>query len=544
MTAEQSTSNGPDILNSPDRPLAGRVAIVTGGSRDVGRGIVEALAAEDVTVIFSYHNKLKRANDVLTSVNGMGGTAYAIQGDTSTPEGRDAFFASASELSGGKLDFLILSGSGQTEALNQDSSRDFLDKFLPQMSEGGTVIQLQSVPSHVMEPLRGSHSLGEYDNVAINKNKNLRILRERIPEMEERGVRFLVVCPPIVSDTNNVRFANSRDATAEAQHNDVTDRLGLPRSVTSRQVGDRIIQLIKNPDIKTGHMEFFNGTIDVLTPLESVYGTSAIYVNTLQKVDDTDNPLSSIDHIGRAIISLEQATRPNELEMKIDINRRHGAREGIVRISPDHALGHFTKESELPQILPGHKQIRAAVEMITEIQRRNGKADGKLRVVGFESAEFSNIIKADGKTNLSINLIRYKDGSYDVEILNISTGITTATIKGLRVRPEAESDQGTLLEDQIIEGAAQTVGISQADGNKMKMPLLTRIGKTQFVSGEIKGGEGIAYHTRSKKDEKRGIKGSVTVYSEGRIIGAISDIEAVLVSKDTATRVLSSQART
>lgn len=536
--AEQGSSHSSDVLNSPERPLAGKIAVVTGGSRDVGRGIVEALAAEGVTVIFSYNNKTRRANEVLASVRQNGGNAFAIQGDTSTPEGRDAFFTSASEISGNRLDFLVFSASGQSESLNQDSSNDFLGKFLPQMSKGGTVVQLQSVPSHVIEPLRGSHSLGAYDNVAINKNKNLHLLRRRIPEMEDRGIRFLVVCPPIVSDTNNVRFANSRDATAEAQHNLVTDRLGLPRSITSKQVGDRIVQLFRDPDVKTGHMEFFNGAQDVLTPLENIYGTSAIYVNTLRKIEDTDNPMSSLDRIGHVIISQEQVLRPNEPEMLDDIVRVHGALEGIVRITPDHAVGHFTTESGLPQVLPGHKQIRAAVDMITLIQERSRKIRGNLRIAGFESAEFSSIVTADGKTRLAIYANKYKDGSYDVEIININTGKTTASVKGLRVRPETEAEKTTLLEDQIIEGAAQAVGTSQVDGSEMKIPLLIRVGRTRFVPGEIRGGEGIAYHITYEKGHKKSVKGSVAVYSEGRIVGTVGNIEAVLVSEKSARRLI------
>lgn len=536
MPAELSIPHGPDALRSPDRPLAGKFAVVTGGSRDVGRGIVEALASEGVTVIFSYNNKTKRAYDVIKSVEGAGGTAFAIPGDTSTSEGRGAFFATASMISRGKLDFLILSASGQTEALNQDSSGDFLDKFLPQMDEGGTVVQLQSVPSHAMEQLKGSHSLGEYDNVAINKNKNLRLMRKRIPEMQKRGIRFMVVCPPIVSDTNNVRFANSRDATAEAQHNDVTDRLGLPRSVTSRQVGNRVVQLLRNPDIESGHIEFFNVAKDALTPLESVYGTSAIYVNTLTEVEDTDNPLSSVDHIGHAIISREQATRPSEPEM-IDGIRLSTPPRGLLRVTQEHARGYFSKESELPLILPGHKQIRAAIDTIAAIERRQGR-DGIIKLQEFEGATFSKIVPADGKTVLEINPVLRPDGAYDVDILDAITGERISSILGLKVRPATEADNDSLFEDQIIEGAAQAVGILQADGSEMKMPLLTRIGRTQFVAEGIKGGEGISYHTSSKKDEKRGVQGSVAIYSEGRIIGTIDKIEAVLVSKNLASRLL------
>ncbi|KKP80537.1 MAG: hypothetical protein UR81_C0024G0007 [Candidatus Levybacteria bacterium GW2011_GWB1_35_5] len=510
----------PEALNSLDRPfLVGKTAIVTGGSRDVGRGIVEALAKQGVRVIFSYNNKPRRANEVLANVEQMGGSAYAIGGDTSTPEGRDAFFASVNEiLKGEKVDILVLSASGKTPEHNQDTSKDLLDKFLPQINEGGTVIQVQSVPSHFLEPLRGSFSLGDYNNVAINKNANLRLLRGRIPEMEEHGVKFLVVCPPIVSGTNNVDFANRRDPTAEPKHNLVTDRLGLPRHVTKEIVGEKVVQLLLNPDIKSGHMEFFNDVEDMLTPLEEIYGTSAIYVNTLKRLQEIDDQTRGIG-VGRAIISL-------------------GDYEGRVRIKPEHAKGHFVEKSGLPQILPGHKQIRAAVDAIGMIERKLGKHKGKVRLAGFESADFLSVVVADGKTRLQVVPKLNDNGTYDVEILRESDGEKTAIIRGLRVRSAKDSESNQLLEDQILEGAAQAMGVVGVSDLTDNMPLLVSIGKTIFVGGEINAGEGIDYTVVAEKSGKRDIEGSALIYSEGRLIGEVNSIKAALVRKDTIYRLL------
>ncbi len=530
----------PEAPNSPDRPfLVGKTAIVTGGSRDVGRGIVEALAAQGVRVIFSYNNKPRRANEVLAGIEQAGGSAYAIGGDTSTPEGRDAFFASVNEiLKGEKVDILVLSASGKTPEHNQDTSKDLLDKFLPQINKGGSVIQVQSVPSHFLEPLRGSFSLGDYNNVAINKNANLRLLRGRIPEMEEHGIKFLVVCPPIVSGTNNVDFANRRDPTAEPKHNLVTDRLGLPRHVTKEIVGEKIVQLLLSPDIKSGHMEFFNDVEDMLTPLEEIYGTSAIYVNTLKRLQEIDDQTRGIG-VGRAIISLEQATRSNDPRMidRVWVNAA-GDYEGRVRVKPEHAKGHFVEKSGLPQILPGHKQIRAAMDAIGMIERKLGKHKGKVRLAGFESADFLSVVVADGKTRLQVVPKLNDNGTYDVEILRESDGERTAIIRGLRVRSAKDSESNQLLEDQILEGVAQAMGVVGVSDLTDNMPLLVSIGKTDFVDGGINAGEGIDYSVVVEKSGKRGIEGSALIYSEGRLIGEVNSIKAALVRKDTVYRLL------
>lgn len=537
MTAEQGTSHYPDILNSPDRPLAGKTAIVTGGSRDVGAGIVKALTEQGVRVVFSYNNKPKRAEDVLSSVADFGGEAHGIATDISTAEGRGSFFTSALGILGGSVDFLILSTSGPTPELNEIASNDLLDQALPHMQKGGTVIRMQSVPGHFMPQLRGSFSLKEYNAVAESKYPDLKSLRRRIPEMEEHGVRFLEVCPPIVSGTNNVRFARRIDPTAEDQHYVVSDRLGLPHEVTPEQVGSKIVDLLSNPDIESGYTEFFDGVDDAQTVLETLYGVSQVYVNTLERLDDLDGQRHGI---GRTIASLEQTTRPDEPDM-IDESWFDGTkRVSSVRITPDHANGHFTKESGLPNILPAHKQIRMAVEAVKIIERSFGRNLEGVKLRGFESAEFFISVSADKTTEIVIIPTQKNDGSYEVEIEREGDRKKIALIKGLRIAPAGQSDYQTLLEDQLIEGANQTtLLVGTGNVGKNNLPLLRRIGRTEFVAGGIRGGEGIVYDALTKKDGKRSVNGSVVVYSEGHIVGVVSEIKAVLVSEKTTKRLLS-----
>ena len=61
--------------------LAGKVAIVTGGSRGIGRAIVECLAAQGVDVNFFYRGNEAAALEVVASVTASGGKATALQVD-------------------------------------------------------------------------------------------------------------------------------------------------------------------------------------------------------------------------------------------------------------------------------------------------------------------------------------------------------------------------------------------------------------------------------------------------------------------------------
>ena len=63
--------------------LAGKVAVVTGASRGIGRAIAEELAAEGASVVVNYHANAAAAEEVVGGIVERGGTAVAIQADVS-----------------------------------------------------------------------------------------------------------------------------------------------------------------------------------------------------------------------------------------------------------------------------------------------------------------------------------------------------------------------------------------------------------------------------------------------------------------------------
>jgi 3-oxoacyl-[acyl-carrier protein] reductase len=65
--------------------LQDRTALVTGGSRGIGRAIVQALAAAGAKVAFVYRGNREAADSLLSDISGAGGTALALQGDVADP---------------------------------------------------------------------------------------------------------------------------------------------------------------------------------------------------------------------------------------------------------------------------------------------------------------------------------------------------------------------------------------------------------------------------------------------------------------------------
>jgi 3-oxoacyl-[acyl-carrier protein] reductase len=64
--------------------LAGRTALVTGGSRGIGAAIVRAFAREGAKVAFTYHTREDAAREVVASIERTGGEAFAIQADAAS----------------------------------------------------------------------------------------------------------------------------------------------------------------------------------------------------------------------------------------------------------------------------------------------------------------------------------------------------------------------------------------------------------------------------------------------------------------------------
>ena len=68
-------------MSAIDSGLAGKVALVTGGSRGIGRAVVERLAGDGMDVVFFYRGNAEAAQEAVAAVAAAGGRAEALQAD-------------------------------------------------------------------------------------------------------------------------------------------------------------------------------------------------------------------------------------------------------------------------------------------------------------------------------------------------------------------------------------------------------------------------------------------------------------------------------
>ncbi len=105
--------------------LTERIAVVTGGSRGIGRGIALELARRGATVVVNYNSNADAANEVVAAIKAAGGNAEAVQADVSQEADASRLIKTAID-NYGKIDILINNaGTTRDNLIMRMSAADF-----------------------------------------------------------------------------------------------------------------------------------------------------------------------------------------------------------------------------------------------------------------------------------------------------------------------------------------------------------------------------------------------------------------------------------
>ncbi|MFC4225284.1 SDR family oxidoreductase [Lysinibacter cavernae] len=186
--------------------LAGKRILVTGSSRGIGADTVSYFAEAGADVVINYRNKAARAEKLATSLRELGGRVLTVQADLTDPASVDGMLDNIRAEYGG-LDVLVLNASGGMESgmaedyalvLNRDSQLNLLTKALPLLSDGARVVFVTSHQAHFIKTVE---TMPEYEVVATSKRAGEDALRDLIPTLAERGIKFVVVSGDMIEGT-------------------------------------------------------------------------------------------------------------------------------------------------------------------------------------------------------------------------------------------------------------------------------------------------------------------------------------------------------
>jgi 3-oxoacyl-[acyl-carrier protein] reductase len=220
-----------------DLGLSGKRAIVTGGSRGIGRAIVLGLARGGASLAACYNRESEDVERLRGELEEIGGDRYLAQADVADPASADGFVGEAVERFGG-LD-IVINNAGvvshkMIEDLDLDEWRRVLDvnltaiylvtkAALPAMGEGGSIVNITSAVA-----MRGMPARTHYIS---SKAGLIGFTRALCKEVGPRGIRVNALAPGIIETDQTAGL----DAAGRARYSALAalNRLGDPEEIAT-----------------------------------------------------------------------------------------------------------------------------------------------------------------------------------------------------------------------------------------------------------------------------------------------------------------------
>lgn len=221
--------------------LQGRVAIVTGGARDIGRSVSLKLAECGASVVVNYYTSADRAKAVVAEVESRGGRALAVQADVSRPTDVRRLIDQTRKAFGDRIHILINNAGGLVARKKLDEmDESFWDTVmglnlksvflvtqaaLPYLAEGGAIVNLSSLAARD----GGGGGALAYSTA---KGGVLTLTRGLSKELAPRKIRVNCVSPGLIATTFHDTFTKPEVRQAVAARTSI-GREGTPEDVAN-----------------------------------------------------------------------------------------------------------------------------------------------------------------------------------------------------------------------------------------------------------------------------------------------------------------------
>ena len=177
----------------------GKVALITGGSRGIGRAITLKLASEGASVVINFFRQRSTAESTAEAARNLGVSGHIIKANLAEPEKIDRMFAEIEEKFG-KLDILVNNAASGVARTAMELEPDHWDwtinvnaragllcaqRAAKLMKSGGVIINISSLGSRLAWPI--------YTAVGVSKAALEALTRYLAIELAPRGIRVNAV---------------------------------------------------------------------------------------------------------------------------------------------------------------------------------------------------------------------------------------------------------------------------------------------------------------------------------------------------------------
>lgn len=202
-----------------------KVALVTGGGRDIGRSVSLRLAAEGAKVAINYCNDRASAEATAREIEAAGGVAAVFQADVSKADQVTTLAANVQAKFGNRVDVLVnLAGGMVARRKLEEMDEAFYDQVMdlnlksvflvtkavkPLMGEGGAIVIVSSIAGRD----GGGPGASLY---ATSKGALMTLTRAWAKEFGPEGIRVNAVCPGLIGTSFHDIFSKPEGRAAVA----------------------------------------------------------------------------------------------------------------------------------------------------------------------------------------------------------------------------------------------------------------------------------------------------------------------------------------
>ncbi|HUV46923.1 MAG TPA: 3-oxoacyl-ACP reductase family protein [Candidatus Bathyarchaeia archaeon] len=220
--------------------LNSKKALVTGGSRGIGKGVVLALAEQGADVAVNYHSDIEEAEKVVNEVKQMGRNSFSLKADVSRADQVEKMFAELKD-KWGKLDILVNNAGiikyADFATITEEDWDQILDvnlkgQFLCSreavkiMGQGGRIVNISSIAS-------GGVGIGfnQIAHYTASKGGVIGLTATMALDLAKKGINVNSVAPGSIESDMTKGTLEDEKAKAEMLARIPKGRIGQPKDI-------------------------------------------------------------------------------------------------------------------------------------------------------------------------------------------------------------------------------------------------------------------------------------------------------------------------